>query len=104
MADFRLLAEKVPQWVDALQQAESRERLDLEFRLAAARQSNGATAQVDLDLGSRRMQQFPVRGLVYYHGQQAVTQGVGAEDIGDTGADHGADAEVQQRPGRMLPR
>ena len=42
--------------------------------------------------------------LVDDHGQQAVLQAVGAEDVGELGADDGLEAEILQRPGRVFAR
>jgi len=38
------------------------------------------------------------------HGQHAVLEAVVVEDVGEARRDDAADAEIQQRPGRMLPR
>ena len=43
-------------------------------------------------------------GFAQHHGQQAVLQGVAAEDIGDLGAQHRTESVVQQRPRRMFAR
>jgi len=38
------------------------------------------------------------------HRQEAVLQGIAAEDVGDLRADDGAKAIIEERPGRMLAR
>ena len=59
---------------------------------------------VDVDLGAGVREQPGVRRLVDEHRQQAVLQAVGAEDVRELGADHGVEAEVLQRPRRVLAR
>ena len=51
------------------------------------------------------MLHHPIDGfLIHDNGKQAVLQAVGGEDVGDLSGDHGAEAEIGQRPGRMLAR
>ena len=45
-----------------------------------------------------------MRLLVDDHGQQAVLEAVGAEDVGELGADDGLEAEILQRPRRVFAR
>jgi hypothetical protein len=45
-----------------------------------------------------------MRLFVHQHRHKAVLQTVGAEDVGELGADHRGDAEVLQRPRGMLAR
>ena len=45
-----------------------------------------------------------MRRLIDEYRNEAVLQAVGSKDVRELGADHGMDAEVQQRPGRVLAR
>ena len=91
--------EQVAELVDALHQAVARERLERETatrRPSAARSVAASRSTVTLGAGIGRS--ATQRGFVDHDRHQPVLQRVGAEDVGELAADHGADAEVQSAP------
>src|SRR5208282_1864698 len=94
--------------VQALQQAALLERIDLETDGLAVGPGDGLLFEVDGDAGVR-----PLARVVHQLGanpgrqrdrQHAVLEAVGVEDVGEARRDHGADAEIEERPGRVLAR
>ena len=80
------------------------ERLDRKLHRAARGQRQARGLKIDIDLGARMLEQ-PLRGrFVHHNGQQAVLQGIAAENIGDLGADDCAKSVIKERPGRVLAR
>ena len=99
------LLQQEAELVDAVQQAVAREGLERKLHGRAVGQRERASLASRCCSSHAGIRQQPgVRLLVDDDRQQAVLERVAAEDVGDLGADHGVEAEVQQRPGRVLAR
>jgi hypothetical protein len=100
--------EQVAELVQTFQQAALVEGIDGEGDRLAAGQRYRLRGEVDGDFCLRRgfCQPGQLCGdfQLDYYGQQPVLQRIVAEDIGEGGANHGAEAMIQQRPGRVLAR
>ena len=84
------------------------ERVDLEGDLAAVGAGDGLGFQIDGQAGIGAAlgvvhQEFELLGR-HLDGQNAVLEAVVVEDVGEGRGDHAANAEVEQRPGRVLAR
>ena len=102
--DGCVLREQEAELIDAIQQAVARETFERKFHLRAVGQRERGAFDVDGDFDARIGEQPRVSLLVDDDGQQAVLQAVGAEDVGELGADDGLESEILQRPGRMFTR
>src|SRR5690606_14923616 len=102
--DRGVLLQQVAELVDAFQQAGPGERVQRELETTAVGQGEAARGDVDRKLDAGRVQQLVHHRLLQHDGQQAVLQRVAAEDVGDLAADDRAQAQVEQRPRRVLAR
>ena len=102
--DLGQLAAQIAELVDPVQQAMARERLDRESDGDAGGQREPRGLEIDVHLRAGMLEQPGRRRLVHRHRHEPVLQGIAAEDVGDLGADDGANSVVDQRPGRMLAR
>ncbi len=102
--DGRFIGQQVTQLVHAMQQAVARERFDGKPEAASIGQLERGRLDLDGHCRARIGQQPVQRGVVDDHRHQAILERVGTEDVGELTADDGADAKVQQRPGRMFAR
>jgi hypothetical protein len=94
--------------VEAFHEAALEKRIDVESDHATIRASDLLVGKIDGDGGVR-----PARGIVKQlvdlalrqgDRQNAVLEAVVVEDVGEAWCDDAADAEVEQRPGRVLAR
>src|ERR1051326_3304040 len=94
--------------VSTIEQALFAERIDLELDAAAVGTANFLRFQVDGDAGIGAalgvVHQLVDFGLRQRDRQDAVLETIAIEDVGKAGSDDTADAEIQQRPRRMLAR
>src|SRR6185437_1567703 len=92
--------------VEAVQQAVLAEGVDLEFHRAAVRPANFLIGQIDRQrrIGAALgvVEQFVEVVLADADRQNAVLEAVIVEDVAEGGRDHAADAEIEQRPQRVL--
>src|SRR6185437_9308528 len=92
--------------VPAIEQALLAEFIDLERDHAAVRTADLLLLQIDRDDGVGTalgiVHQLVDLGLGQLDRQDAVLEAVAIEDVGEAGRDDAANAEIQQRPGRML--
>src|SRR6218665_1586018 len=92
--------------IQAVQEAVLSELGDLKVELSTAFQCHLLRGQVHRDLAADL---GLIHHLVHFlglqdHRQQAVLEAVVVEDVGERGGDDAANAEVVQRPGRVLAR
>ena len=94
--------------VQAVQQQVFAERIDVEPNLLAARTDHhlpreiNGQARVAAELGV--LYQLVAHRAGQAHRQDAVLEAVVVEDVGEVRRDDAADAEIKQRPGRVLAR
>src|SRR3954468_12820236 len=92
--------------VEAVHQAVLAERIDLELDRAAIGAADFLGAEVDAErrVGAALgvIEQLVEVGLRDSDRQDAVLEAVVVEDVAERGRDHAANAEIEQRPGRML--
>src|SRR6478736_8791372 len=79
-------------------------RLKLETETPAVRQFDESVLDVDRQFDARMLQQVLMLAFAQHDGEHAVLQRIAAEDVGDFARQHCANAEVEQRPRRMLTR
>src|SRR5262245_18387035 len=104
--DLRRLLHGQADIVEAVEQAVLAMRVDLELDHAAVGAADLLLREVDRQRGNRAAvdvveQLFQVLRR-YLDRQDAVLEAVVVEDVAELGRDHAADAEVEQRPGRVL--
>src|SRR5487761_134250 len=108
LGDRRLFLEGQADVVDAVEQALLAELIDFKMHDLAIGARDGLARQVD---GEPRIR--TLAGVVHQmrHGlsrqrdrQNAVLEAVAVEDVGEARRDHGANAEIEERPRRMLAR
>src|SRR5258708_6077491 len=106
VVDVRLLLHGEPDIVEAVQQAMLAKRIDVEMDGAAVGTLDLLLLQVDLDDGigaaARIIHQLGDDLLRHLDRQDAVLEAVVVEDVGEILGDDAADAEVEQRPRRVL--
>src|SRR6185437_12420574 len=107
-ADVALLLQGEADIVESIQQAMLAERIDLEFDDAAIGPGDRLLLEIDAEPG---IGAFPciVHEIVddllrQLDRQDAVLEAVVVEDVGEARRDDAADAEIHQRPGRVLAR
>src|SRR5688572_5792048 len=108
-ADFVRVAQREADLVEPVQQAVLAERIDLEahsFLAVDGRDRLLLEVHDKSETGKSRavIEQAIDLGLGENHGQEAIFERVGEEDIGERRRDHAAKAVVHQRPGRVLAR
>src|SRR6185503_7485150 len=108
-ADLVRVAQRKADLVETVQQAVLAEGVDVEAEfLRAIRRRHRLAFQVDrqLEPGKRGgvVEELVDLVLAQHHGQEAVLEAVGEEDVAERRRDHAAKAEVHQRPGRVLAR
>src|SRR5436190_14291019 len=106
--DLVLLDHRQADVVEAVEQAVLAEGIDFELHYAAVRPANFLPLEIDRErrvgaaLGIiEQLLEIVRRNL---DRQNAVLETVIVENITERGRDHGTDAEIEQRPGRMLAR
>src|SRR5689334_7878135 len=106
VVDLRLLLHGKTDVVEAVQQAMLAEGVDVEMDGAAVGTLDLLLLEIDLDdrvgAAARIVHQLGDDVLRYLDRQDAVLEAVVVEDVGEILGDDAADAEVEQRPGRML--
>src|SRR3546814_237413 len=102
--DVGMLLQQVAELVGTLEQAGLGEGIQREQVAAAVGQGHAACGHVDVQFEAGLRNQLIDDGLVEHDRQQAVLERVAAEDVRDLAADDGTQAEVAQRPGRVLAR
>ena len=94
--------------VETVEQQVLAERVDAERDLLAVRPDHHLPRQVHGDpriaAHLRVFHQLVADGARQLDRQDAVLEAVVVEDVGEARRDHAADAEIQQRPGRMFAR
>src|SRR5512147_1537966 len=102
------LAQRQADIVESAEQARLAERIDLEVDRAAVGQCDLLPVQIDGEdriaalLGRRHEGIHPLARQE--DGQNAILEAIVKEDVGKTRSDNAADAEVEQRPRRVLAR
>src|SRR5688572_6789023 len=108
-ADLVSVAQREADLVQPVQQAILAEGVDVEAHfLGAVNRRHRLPVQIHSQLKSGKggaIVEQPIHfRLAQHHGQEAVLERVGEEDVGERGRDHAAKAVVHQRPGRVLAR
>src|SRR5689334_5212215 len=107
-ADLVRVAQREADLVETVQQAVLAEIVDVEaefLRAVAGRYRLRLEIDDQTESGESRVVEQPVDlVLAQHHGQQAVLEAIGEEDVGERRRDHAAEAVVAQRPGRVLAR
>lgn len=103
-ADCGLLQQQIPELIHTLEQALAGKGFDFEGDGGAIGQFDARGLQIDNDLAAFEAGDALPVGVGDDDGQHAVLERVVAEDVGDAGGDHRADAVVVQRPGRVFAR
>src|SRR6266581_638533 len=108
LCDRFLLAQEEGQLVEAVEQAVAGERFDREGRVRPVGEGDRAGLEVDGHGGwcaaARRRDHLLVKPRLDGYRQQTVLQAVVPEDRGERRADHGAEAEIVERPRSVLAR
>src|SRR4029453_14227310 len=106
VVDLRLLLHGEPDVFEAVQQAWFSETINVEMPRAAVRTLDLLLLEIDLDDGvraaARIVHQLVDDLLRHLDGQDAFLEEVVVEDVGEILGDEAADAEVEQRPRRVL--
>src|SRR6266851_3556063 len=106
--DRRRLLQGEPDIVEAVQQAVLAERVDVEFDDAAIGPGDRLAGETDSEPGVGALlgvvHQLVDDLLRQPDRQDAVLEAVVVEDVGEARRDDAADAEIQERPGRVLAR
>src|SRR5216684_1662928 len=106
--DRRRLLQGEPDIVEAVQQAVLAERVDVEFDDAAIGPGDRLAGEIDSEPGVGALlgvvHQLVDDLLRQPDRQDAVLEAVVVEDVGEARRDDAADAEIQERPGRVLAR
>src|SRR5688572_7380964 len=107
--DLVRVAQREADLVETVQEAMLAELVDVEAeRLCAVRGGHGLPVEIDpqLKTGERGgvVEELVDLVLAKHYRQQAVLEAVGEKDVAERRRDHAAEADVHQRPRRVLAR
>src|SRR5689334_4625438 len=102
LRDLLVLRQEEAELVDAVHEAVLREAVDRERRGAPVRQRDRLRAEVDAYARAGRGEELRHRGGLEHDRDEAVLEGVVAEDVGDARRHHRLEPVVDEGPRRVL--